>query len=143
MKTLTGSGTKKGGAYNPCSKAHSFIEKLLEYNVNLQVQIIFMASDDDYRTPPARQLMAIYETRKDIIVNALHDWYSSEDKNFELFSKKYSIDEKILRRQDEKLISMHNWCLDNKIYYTPTLFIGEHRVPKTYSVSDLIYFLTE
>src|SRR6202000_1810955 len=47
----------------PCAKAHAPIEEILNNNPNVEVQIVFMATnkDGDIRAPPVKHLLAIAE----------------------------------------------------------------------------------
>lgn len=140
----------------PCAKAHQPIEHILDSNPNVQVQIIFTASnrDDDIAAPPVKHLLAI-AGRKDetLLKQALDDWYLAETKDYGYFASRYPMNGE-LKQQDEHIIAMNKWCKDAKISFTPTFFISMdgtpgktnerfHRLPTIYSVADLKYFLMQ
>ena len=92
----------------PCSKAHPKIEKLLDVNDNLQIKIIFTASDDDNNlmNKPVKHLLAIAEKGvEQLTKRALDDWYLDEKKDYEIFAAKYPVNGELLM-QGVKLAAM-------------------------------------
>jgi uncharacterized membrane protein/thiol-disulfide isomerase/thioredoxin len=127
----------------PCAKAHPVIDKLLEDNDNLKVQIIFTANDDDsdIRTKPVKHLMALNDqNNQQLIQKALDNWYLSDKKDYDVFASKYILNGE-LEKQGEKLKAMKTWCDEMKIEFTPTFFINGFQFPKQYNIKDLKYFL--
>ncbi len=127
----------------PCAKAHPEIDNLLETNSDLQVQIIFTATDNenDIKGRPVRHLLAISEKRDEpMLREALSDWYDTPEKNYDTFANKHPLSED-LQFQNHKLRSMSEWCKQVGISFTPTFFINGYQLPEMYSISDLKYFL--
>jgi protein-disulfide isomerase/uncharacterized membrane protein len=127
----------------PCAKAHPVIDKLLEENKDLKVQIMFNASDDekDIRAKPIKHLMALYEKSSgQLIEQALDDWYTADEKDYDVFAAKYVLNGE-LEKQSDKLKAMKNWCDEVKIEFTPTFFINGYQLPKQYKIEDVKYFL--
>ena len=127
----------------PCGKAHPEIEKLLEHNNNLKVQIIFNATtqEDDHLAKPVKHLLAIAEKGNEIMkVKSLDDWYMAEKKDYEAFAKKYPMNGE-LQMQGVKIDAMHEWCKATDISFTPTFFINGYQLPETYNINDLKYLL--
>jgi protein-disulfide isomerase len=128
----------------PCAKAHAPMEELLENNSDVQVQIIFTATneDSDRTALPVKHLMAIAEkNNKDIIKHALDDWYLADKKDYEVFAAKYPMNGE-LQRQGSKIEAMNNWCNEIGISFTPTFFVNGYELPEIYDVTDLKYFLS-
>lgn len=128
----------------PCARAHPIMEDLLKYNDNLQLQIIFTATDkeDDIRTKPAKHLLAIASLGDEQLTEkALDDWYGAPIKDYEAFAAKYPLKGE-LARQTENIKKMSNWCEKTEIAFTPTFFINGYQLPVIYSVNDLKYFLS-
>ncbi|WP_423737522.1 vitamin K epoxide reductase family protein [Chitinophaga caseinilytica] len=128
----------------PCAGAHLPIEELLESNPDLQLQIIFTATDDDEdrRKFPVRHLMAIAaENDGERTRQALGDWYLSPVKDYESFAGRYPIEDR-LAQQDLKIKAMHDWCIKTGIAHTPTIFINNYELPDIYDVHDLKNFLS-
>ncbi len=128
----------------PCARAHTPIEELLHNNPDLQVQIIFTASNDDYdiKAHPVRHLLAI-DQQQDIRLTqqALDDWYQADNKDYNAFAEKYPMNGE-LKKQGEKIEAMRNWCDKTEIRFTPTFFVNGYQLPSNYSVFDLKYFLS-
>lgn len=128
----------------PCAEAHKPIEELLENNPDVQLQIIFAATNatGDKRALPVKHLMAIAEKNDEVLMKqALDDWYLSADKNYDTFAAKYPMNGE-LKRQDDKIDNMWKWCNKTDISFTPTIFVNGQQLPEIYSVEDLRYFLT-
>lgn len=128
----------------PCAEAHKPIEELLENNPDVQLQIIFAATNTtgDKRALPVKHLMAIAEKNDEALTKqALDDWYLSANKDYDAFAAKYPMNGE-LKKQDEKIDTMWQWCDKVNISFTPTIFVNGHQLPEIYSVEDLKYFLT-
>ncbi|ASU36555.1 vitamin K epoxide reductase family protein [Mucilaginibacter xinganensis] len=139
----------------PCAKAHQPMEDLLDNNPDVQVQILFVATNDEHdnRTPPVKHLLAIAETGNETVTkHALDDWYFAETKDYGQFAGKYPMNGE-LNRQAPKIAEMKAWCDSTKIEFTPTFFVAlasdesngqatYYQLPEMYSVSDLKYFFT-
>ncbi len=139
----------------PCAKAHPELEALLHNNEDVQVQIIFTATNDekDFKAPPVKHLLAIAEKEDAALLKkALDDWYLSEKKEYEEFARRYPMNGE-LNKQGAKLDAMKQWCDKTGIYFTPAFFIAlpasKHEetikyypLPEIYSVKDLKYFLS-
>lgn len=140
---------------DPCAKAHQPMEDLLHNNPDVQVQILFVATNNDHdsRTPPVKHLLAIAEQGNEAITkDALDDWYLAEKKDYDQFAGKYPMNGE-LNRQGTKIDDMKAWCDKVKIEFTPTFFVsladGEHnsqatyyQLPQMYTVNDLKYFFS-
>jgi protein-disulfide isomerase len=72
---------------------------------------------------------------------ALGDWYLADVKDYAAFAEKYPMNGE-LKKQDEKLDAMKEWCFKTEIKFTPTFFINGYQLPSNYSVNDLKYFLS-
>jgi protein-disulfide isomerase len=127
----------------PCAKAHPVIDKLLEENANLKVQILFTATDNenDIKAKPVRHLMALYEKNdKQLMQKALDDWYMADKKDYDAFASTHVLNGE-LENQAEKLKAMKAWCDEVKIEFTPTFFVNDYQLPKQYNIEELKYFL--
>jgi len=138
----------------PCSKAHQPMEDLLDNNPDLQLQIIFTATnnEEDIKTPPVKHLLAIAEKNEETIVQqALDDWYLPDTKDYEAFSAKYPMNGE-LQQQNAKIEAMKDWCDKTGINFTPSFFVSipgnngpailYFKLPEIYNVADLKYFFT-
>lgn len=127
----------------PCSRAHIMIDKLIENNPDIQIQIIFSIHlNDEFLYKPVRHLLAISESNdNELMKMALNDWYTMEKKDYQLFAKKYPVNG-ILNKQDEKIEKMIDWCINEDIIETPTLYINDYQLPEIYSIVDIKYLLS-
>lgn len=129
----------------PCARAHPVMEELLENNDDLQIQIIFTATDkeDDYRAKPVNHLLAVASKADEKLTKqALDDWYNAPKKEYDIFAAKYGAYTPPSGGQGEALKQMSDWCVETKIAFTPTFFVNGFQLPEMYSVADLKYFLT-
>lgn len=128
----------------PCAKAHPAVEELLKDNPDVQIRIIFVASnrEDDKRFLPVWHFLAIAEGGgEDKLKQALNDWYLDENKEYETFSKKYPVNVKG-DLFGEKIEAMHSWCERSDVAFTPTFFLNGYQLPEMYKVTDLKYLLS-
>ncbi|WP_313240653.1 vitamin K epoxide reductase family protein [Sphingobacterium multivorum] len=128
---------------DPCSKAHPELEALIKNNPDVRLRIIFTATgkDNDFKTPPVRHLMALHDLNDPTVINqALNDWYTAKEKNYDQFALKYPLGDE-LNKQTEKIIAMDKWCDLMRIRATPTFYINGFELPDSYNVSELKYVL--
>lgn len=127
----------------PCAELHPGIDKLMEENGNLKMQIIFRSTSDakDTKTPVVGHLLAIAEKGdENLIRKALDDWYLSDSKDYDLFRTLYPLNAD-LKSQDGKIEAMDEWCSTMEIKFTPTVFINGYQIPNMYTIQDLKYLL--
>jgi len=130
---------------DPCAKAHPILEELLENNDELELKIIFTATEyeNDRKREPVMHFLAIAQSyHSELTKRSLDDWYLAPEKNYKLFAEKYPVEKEMLASQFEKIKLMHEWCDAVEVSATPTFFINGHKLPEMYSVSDLKYFFT-
>jgi uncharacterized membrane protein len=123
----------------PCAKAHSVLEEIIKHNANVQLKIIFTATnnENDITNKPAKHLLAIAaKENSQLNAQALDDWYLANKKDYDVFAGKYPMNGE-LKEQDEKIELMSKWCNDGEITATPTFFINGKRLPETYNINEL------
>lgn len=127
----------------PCAEIHPEIEHLVrQYPDDLQVQIIFTATDNDKAALPVRHFMALSELADKTLLNrALDEWYSAKEKDYRLFSTRFPVTPDLPEHGD-KLKDMREWCTKMDIRYTPTIFFNGRQLPPSYQVGDLKYLLS-
>ncbi len=124
---------------NPCAKAHPILEGLVQQG-KINLQILFTATTDkeDYKAKPVAHFLAIDEQGdSNKTQEALNNWYLAEEKNYEKFASKFSMNNGMLLEQNVKIEAMSKWCEDENITHTPTIFINGYELPKEYRVEDL------
>ncbi len=123
----------------PCAKAHPVLEEIVKHNTDINVKVIFTASNDenDRAGKPVKHLLAIAAKQNlQITEQALDDWYMADKKDYEIFAAKYPMNGE-LKEQAAKLDLMKHWCTDAEITHTPTIFINGKLLPETYSINEL------
>jgi uncharacterized membrane protein len=138
----------------PCAIAHQPMEELLHSNPNLQIQILFTASnsESDRIAPTVKHLLALSERGEATTRMALDDWYMADKKDYNTFAVKYPMNGE-LKLQDAKVEAMKKWCDKVRIDFTPTFFVSMppsengqptefYQLPQMYNVADLKYFLS-
>lgn len=123
----------------PCAKAHPVLEDLIKHNSNVNVKIIFTASNEesDKGRQPVGHLLAIAESDPGHQVEkALDDWYLPDKKDYDVFAAKYPKNGE-LARQGDKISAMKEWCNKASIRHTPTFFINGKRLPESYRIEEL------
>jgi len=128
---------------SPCARMHKQLEELIKENSSIQLQLIFTASNfaGDSRAAPVKHLLAINDQKDSLLISeALDDWYVAKYKDYNAFAAKYPMNGE-LNKQGIKLYEMHKWCINNKIQFTPTLFINGRQLPINYNIEDLKYLL--
>ncbi|MFT4071711.1 MAG: thioredoxin domain-containing protein [Dysgonamonadaceae bacterium] len=130
----------------PCSRAHPKIEQLLKELPNLKVKIIFTTPNNPthYAFKATTHLLAatLQKDNDEERKNVLDSWYMAEIKDYLAFSQKYPIHTS-LKSYTGEIEKMFKWCKENGIIATPTFFINGYKLPDTYNIEDLSYFLKE
>ena len=126
---------------NPCAKAHSEIDKLLEVTDDLLVKIIFIPFPDENRAKVSFHLASLSKTEdQSVAAAALKFWYGSKQKKYELLQERYPLvlDQKA---KVELLQKQNEWAWNAQISSTPTIFLNGYRLPEPYEVKDLKFLL--
>ncbi|MBK5209912.1 MAG: thioredoxin domain-containing protein [Flavobacteriaceae bacterium] len=127
-----------------CKESHRVIEKILKNeNSNIQIIIRFNVQPNDEGakgTKIATKILELYHTTNEKnCLYALSDIYGEMDANTWL--KKWG--ETINKTYLTTLKYEKEWCNNNKINFTPALFLNGQQYPKEYGKMDLLYFIDE
>lgn len=128
-----------------CKNAHELIEKILISNKNnLKIKIIFNADidalDEDKKSL-FRGLISIYlEKGEDSFLNALNYWFNNKNLTdwIQIYNSIFNNEE-----IDSIYKIQHQWCVENNLYLTPTIFINGYKYPKMYARENIEYFIYE
>ncbi|MHA7056874.1 vitamin K epoxide reductase family protein [Aquimarina sp. M1] len=123
----------------PCAAAHPILEGLVHRGL-VQLQVIFTSSPDidNKRALPTRHLMALAAKNDKILIHkALDDWYLAKEKNYKSYAQQYPLNGGIAAQTDA-IKAMRDWCDQEHVTHTPTIYINNHILPKEYTVDDLI-----
>ena len=127
----------------PCAKAHEAIEKLLDENSDICLQIIFYTKEYKKNRQIVANLLALYQNTPSQIAQLLDDWFLSEGMTYESFSKLHPIQDEIIAMQENKICEMNEWCRREGIKYTPMIFVNGYKLPTLYSAADLKFFYAD
>lgn len=123
----------------PCAKAHPELEEIIHGNEDINLKIIFTATnkEGDRAAKPVKHLLAIASKNNMLQTQqALDDWYNADKKDYEAFAAKYPLNGE-LKQQEEKINAMDKWCREAGIRATPTIFINGRALPENYNISEL------
>ena len=126
----------------PCAKTHKLLHHMLESNKDLQARIVFTAdnTDKDIKTPVSRHLMTLQGLQdKNIVKQALYDWYEQKQKNYDAWAKAYPVE--LNQTEYNKIEKQKAWCKITEIKATPTFLLNGYVMPNTYQLTDLKYML--
>ena len=117
------------------------MSQLVKNNDEIKLQIIFFVNpdSDEYEHTPIETFLSSYYEDKDM-ESILSDWYNDEDKKLEDFIRLHPITVDNSSKNKSNATSMFDFCMKNKITYTPTVFINGYELPEIYNFSDLLYF---
>ena len=106
------------------------IEALLQKNNALNCQFVFAGSG------PA---MAVAQTLlclpNEQAAEAMHQWYTSTNKNVEEWTKTINIDKE---KMAEPQLQVHEeWCKMAEITATPTIYLNGRQMPLSYTLDDV------
>lgn len=120
----------------PCAKAHKALHEMVEKNdIGLTIRFLIKTENKEDKKQQLVEyiLQLVNDKNREYKGYILHDWYKEMD--FNTFSKKYPL----LKEVDVKdqLKNHERWNNENKIAFTPTIFINSYELPKQYTAEDL------
>jgi uncharacterized membrane protein len=127
----------------PCAQAHEMLEAVIHENSQVKLQVIFLVPNgNDTRSLVVKHFLALQETG-DInqVKRAMDSWYGPDGKSYETLAAAFPVNEIMLEKQGRHLDEMYDWCKEQEIQFTPTLFINGYQLPEIYQPGDLKYFL--
>jgi uncharacterized membrane protein len=123
----------------PCAKAHPQLEEIIHRNHNINLKVIFTATnnEEDRGAKPVKHLLAIAAKNDPALTEkAMDDWYMADKKDYDAFAAKYPLNGEF-DQQGPKVEAMSKWCAEAGIVATPTVFINGRQLPETYQISEL------
>lgn len=128
---------------HPCAEAHKKLKALLQdEEKNIKLNIIFTVSsfENEPKNKVISQLIATYETKgANAAKQAMEEWYNTNFKNTDAWFSKYNnnITDSVKQTMEEH----KNWCDENEVSHTPTLFINNYQYLNEYTFTDLKHFI--
>lgn len=128
-----------------CKDAHLVIDKILEkFNDSIQVQIIFNV-DIEKEVGSSKHffdsLLNIYFTNGETnFKKAILDWFKT--KNVDKWLTLYKT-ESNYEKTNHTYKTQNNWCLLNRMNFTPVIFINGYQYPDAFDKENLEYYILE
>jgi uncharacterized membrane protein len=125
---------------NPCMNELRTLLPILKTKDNTKIEVVFLTDkkeDDPMVFFLAEGLIAEYRKNGKYFLENLYDYvqnYPSSKYNHKFFNQ----DE----HNEEILLDQINWCVSNKIFSTPMIFINYKQLPDIYSVNEIDYMCT-
>ena len=121
---------------NPCAKIHPSLDKLYRMKQDMSINYVFTCFDDSLIDINRILIASYFIHGPQYFWDLLGEWYKT--KNKQKFIKKNHKDYDIVPvsneiRLHEELKSYYN------ITYTPTILVNGKRLPKNYSLDDLLF----
>jgi uncharacterized membrane protein len=114
----------------PCARIHPVFEKIIKCNKDYNLRIIFVGATDTENKigRTVRHFLNLYKERgAEYTSEVLHEWYETNDKNFERFTSKHPTRKWI--DVSELAEEMDYWENEANIKGTPTIFINGQELP--------------
>ena len=126
-----------------CAELHKEIERLQALNENIKINVIFAIDEnkDVENFQVANALVTIYRKKgAQQTWQALQKWYNNTEKSFDKWLAALEISDEMLHNATR--LNLHkDWCIGNKITYTPVVLLNGHKLPEMYELSEIPAFL--
>ena len=76
---------------------------------------------------------------KDIVKQAMYDWYEQKQKDYDAWAKVYPV--KLNEAEYNKINKQKAWCEMAEIKGTPTMLLNGYVIPDMYRLNDLKYMI--
>ena len=125
---------------SPCSKAHQTLDEWVSKRSDIQLRIIFSTYGNQSEPKiTAQHLMLLNEINQDLAIEAMRNWYSQEQKNYDSWKRTYPVSKEQL--DSITLEKQREWCDMINVAFTPTILVNGYRLPRHYSVEDIKYLI--
>ena len=124
-----------------CATAQPILQKLVDEHVDVCIQMIFTANpkESHYKDYPVDIFLSLYNKGEDMS-HVMKEWYVNMDMTS--FKRSHGVNGSDKSRNETNACAMYDFCVYMGIIGTPTIFINGYELPKMYSVSDLLYLIT-
>ncbi|MFC6101243.1 vitamin K epoxide reductase family protein [Olivibacter domesticus] len=126
----------------PCASAHRQLEDWISERNDIQLRVIFATKEEanNTGTEVAKHFLALNRlSNKDVLREALNDWYSNKLKDYGSLREKYPV---VLEPNLDKVSDLHKaWCKAADVLYTPTILINGYKLEQPYQIADVKYML--
>ncbi|MFO0320879.1 MAG: vitamin K epoxide reductase family protein [Bacteroidota bacterium] len=124
----------------PCAKAYKLFNDILSTNKDCQIITIYEVGDseDAFSRIFVKHMFALNDMEdKKLLNNAMDYWYLNENRTYEELVEKFPVPKELLDMHTEKIIAMNEWCKNAEVQYTPTVYLNNKKLPKTFNLNEL------
>lgn len=125
-----------------CKETHQLFEELLMRNhqeISLTIRFNLHLDKNSYETRIALKLIDLFNVNKEMCLQAMNEIYGNIKPNKWL--SKWGETKKM---EYVKILNIEKqWCVKNKINFTPVILVNERPFPKEYDRMDLLYFIND
>lgn len=128
---------------NPCMNELDVLLPILKRKEDTRIEVLFL-TDKKENNPHAfflsKMLIDKYQDNENSFFDLLEDYVD----NYPASKFRHKIQNKLtpIDKNEDILLKHINWCVSNKIYSTPKIFIDYKQLPDIYSVSEIDYMCT-
>jgi protein-disulfide isomerase len=123
-----------------CSEAHRFLDEWLKQRDDLYIKLILLVGSSDPQVKIAYHAMALGLLEdKNIVMQALTDWYDHNYKTYELWAEKYPVT--ITEAVKAAYARQEIWAETAEITFTPTVLVNGYKLPAPYQLEDLKHLI--
>jgi hypothetical protein len=120
----------------PCSKLFLSIHYLIKHNSDVKCQLIFMVNNDSMNVG-YRFIEGLFAISPSRIEQAIYDWSIENNKNFEVWKRKYFSTQKEV--SVERIINEYNKAVNvNQIKESPTTYLNGRFLPLGFKLEDIL-----
>ncbi len=128
-----------------CVESFEVYDTILnDYKDDVQLQFVFNVANDseNIATKISLRIVDLYfNDGPSIAYAALKSWF--EDRNFEKWQQQFGEGSMMKEKWMQTLSQHREWCVINKINYTPATLIHNNFFPEDYQISDLLLFIDD
>ena len=128
---------------DPCMLELRKLLPILKTKENTLIEILFLVDRNEstlaFRI--AKSMLNIYYQNKETFINTLEEYVNSYPKSKFKFGK-YDLKDPISLNIEQIIKNQESWCIKNKIYSTPKIFLNHKELPSVYSFKDIDYLVS-
>ncbi len=128
-----------------CKEVHKIVDDILgKYGDRVGIKMIFKSNfelENKKTKNFFRILMSLYiKNGEEYFRNALSHFFQSENIDEWILLHKMSINKEEV---DNIYETMNNWCLENKINFTPNVYVNGYIFPSEFEIENLEFFIND
>lgn len=124
-----------------CAETHKALDEWINERRDIKLQLVFSTPNTaETITHVSSHMLALkkeYDSQS--IKAAISEWYDRKFKNYTIWAQNYPVIAEL--GANENLEVQRLWCNSTETIGTPQIFINGRKLPYSYEVKDLKYFL--